>query len=131
MVSFGFLPIPRFLALLLVALLLFTAAPAMAITFTEDFDGAALSPNLSTSAGAGFSATLGGGVLTFSEQAGFANGSAAVITNFSVLGDFTATVSANRAGIGAAEAGLATFHGGRTSPTCSSSGRGASTRISS
>src|SRR5438045_868291 len=75
----------RLIALLTV-LILGAAAPAMAITFTEDFSGA-LSPNLTTSASGGYTVNVGGGVLTISEPGGGSGARGGFLqTTFSALG---------------------------------------------
>jgi hypothetical protein len=86
------------------------AMPASAATFTETFDGPTLSPALSTELTAGYSFGLSGGRGVISKSAPVGSGFANITTKFSLVGDFSTTVTADRSNNGSASSGLATGH---------------------
>lgn len=96
--------------LLKLALAAAVATPASAATFVETFDGPTLSPALSTSLAPGFSFALNGGRGVISKDAQTGGGFGNVNTNFSLLGDFSATVTADRTNNLSASSGLASGH---------------------
>lgn len=98
------------------AILCGASAPSFATTFTTNFNSGVLDPNLLTSTPLGFGISLTDGQAVFSKTAGTGNGSADIVTNFSLLGDFTVSVLANRINPFGIEMGVAVV------PTSSSGG---------
>lgn len=95
-IVFTFCRIVRFITVVL-AVLSVGAIPAQAgVIFSEDFNSGLANPNLTLTADLGHTVTYSGGVAAFQKTAGTPTGRVALTTNFTVSGDFTATVVANR-----------------------------------
>ena len=95
----------RTLATALLAAL--TAGAAQAATFSENFDGATVSPWLQFSATPGFQFANSGGNGLFTQDANAGPGFGYLRTGFQLLGDFTISVQMNRDQLGSSgEAGL-------------------------
>ncbi|WP_457321360.1 hypothetical protein [Roseateles sp. P5_E11] len=85
---------------------------ASSMSFSENFDSGLPNSQLSTFATApGFSLSLSGGKAFMTQAAETPNGVIALSTRFFVEGDFSVTVTANRVGLGSAEAGLNAIFG--------------------
>ena len=95
-----------------VACLLIAAPPAESVMFTENFNDGVLEPGLVVSLSPGYSFAISGGAAVFSKVAGTTTGGGQVTTTFNLVGDFTATISADRTNDATASSGLATLHGG-------------------
>lgn len=86
-------------------------SPPGTVVFTETFDGPTLDPRLSVDEPPGFSFALSSGQGVFSKTAGTGDGKVSLSTSFTLFGDFSATVTAERASLsGFGEAGLAAQH---------------------
>ena len=92
-------------------LALLSVSPARADTFMEDFDSGSLSAQLEVLTDPGFNLSLTGGGARMDQAAGAGNGSVFLNTKFVGVGDFVATVQANRNGLGSAELGLEADYG--------------------
>ncbi len=97
----------RFLAPLC---LVIAAMPAGAATFSESFDGPGISPGLSTSLAPGFGFGLSAGRGIFTKTAATGTGFGFLSTTFFLVGDFSATVTADRSNNLSASSGLASSH---------------------
>lgn len=83
------------------------ASAAHGVTFTENFDGVAIDPDLTVSSSAGFTYSLTGGEAIVDKADGTGDGQLSFNADFAVVGDFTATVFATRVVLtGNGEAGI-------------------------
>lgn len=94
-----------------VLVILFISTQAMAASFIEDFDDGVLDSELSFQLSPGFTMSLIGGEVVMQKSSGTMNGGAKIVTNFEVVGDFVATIDANRVDLSSfADMGLLTRH---------------------
>lgn len=84
---------------------------SMAASFIENFDDGVLDPDLSSQLSPGFTMNLTGGEAVMQKSSGTMNGGVKIRTNFEVVGDFVATVDANRVDLSSfADMGLLSRH---------------------